>query len=130
MKAEVEAVLWFGLKLAICVGIASMIGMLIFNKFFGKSLSDKKELLSGHDYVDAKALKKAVRKKSDILLADIPYPKEAECRHTIITGTTGSGKTNVFHELIQQVLKKNERAIIVDTVGTYVVSILITEEIS
>jgi type IV conjugative transfer system coupling protein TraD len=120
MKANFESSLIFGLIMAVIIGIASMVGMVIWTKFFGKSLSDKKELLSGHDYVDAKSLKKAIKHKSDITLADISYPKGTESRHTILTGTTGSGKTNVMIELLQQVLDKKERAIVVDTVGTYV----------
>lgn len=120
IKEQVTADLWFALKLSLCLGIIAMILMVLINKYFGKSLSNKKELISGYDYVDAKTLKKAIQDKSDITLADIPYPKGAESRHTIITGTTGAGKTNIFHELLQQVIEKGERAIIVDTIGTYV----------
>lgn len=119
-KEFFEAGLFSDLKVSICVGIGSMIFSLMFNKYFGKSLSDKKQIISGKSYVDAKTLKKQIKKKSDITLAGIPYVKNTESRHTIITGTTGSGKTNVFHELIQQVIEKEERAIIVDTVGTFV----------
>jgi hypothetical protein len=48
-----------------------MIFMVIINKYFGKSLSDSKELLSGHDYVDAKTLKKYIKHKSDITIDTI-----------------------------------------------------------
>lgn len=120
VKSQVESDLWIGLKLGILSGILSMIFMVIFNKYFGKSLSDEKELISGRDYVDANTLEKEIPNKSDIMLAGIPYPEGAESRHTIITGTTGAGKSNVFQEILQQILQKNERAIIVDTVGTYV----------
>ena len=119
-KEYFEICLVSDLKLSIYVSIGAMILAMLFNKYFGKSLSDKKEIISGKSYVDAKTLKKQIKKKSDITLAGIPYVKNTESRHTIITGTTGSGKTNVFHELIQQVIKKEERAIIVDTVGTFV----------
>ncbi|GHT95178.1 hypothetical protein FACS1894122_12470 [Alphaproteobacteria bacterium] len=65
-------------------------------------------------------LKKTIKEKSDITLAEIPYPKFSEARHTIITGTTGAGKSNAIIELIDQVKAKGERLIIVDTVGTFV----------
>ena len=121
IKDQFEISLIFGIKLAFFAAVLSMIFVFLINKFFGKSLSDEKELIRGSDYVDAKALKNEIKKSaSDITLAGIPYPKNSECRHTIITGTTGSGKTNVFHEILQQTVEKNERAIIVDTVGTYV----------
>ena len=90
-KEYVEAGLFSDLKISICVGIGSMILALLFNKYFGKSLSDKKQIISGKSYVDAKILKKQIKKKSDITLAGVPYVKNTESRHTIITGTTGSG---------------------------------------
>lgn len=119
-KDQFDAFLWFDLKLSTVICIAAMILTLIINKYFGKSLTDKKELLSGYDYVDAKALKKSIKNKSAITLAEIPYPKNAECRHTIITGTTGAGKTNVMFELLDQLVSKGEKVVLVDTVGTYV----------
>ncbi|MDR1235370.1 MAG: type IV secretion system DNA-binding domain-containing protein [Holosporaceae bacterium] len=120
IKAQFETSLWFGLKLALCIGIASMVIMIFINKFFGKSLSDSKELLSGHDYVVGTKIKKYIKEKSDITLASIPYPKGTESRHTIITGTTGSGKTNIMIELLDQITAKNEKTVIVDTVGTFI----------
>jgi type IV secretory pathway TraG/TraD family ATPase VirD4 len=119
-KLAFEKTLFLGLKISIAVSIFSMCIMIFINKKLGKSLTEEKELLSGHDYVDAKTLKKAIKAKSDITLATIPYPKNAEARHTIITGTTGSGKTNIMIELIDQIRAKNEKAIVVDTVGTFV----------
>jgi type IV conjugative transfer system coupling protein TraD len=119
-KAEFESYLLYGLELSVCIGIASMIFMVIVNKYFGKSLSDSKELLSGRDYIEGAKIKKYIKEKSDITLANIPYPKETECRHTIITGTTGSGKTNVMIELLDQIVSKNEKVVIVDTVGTFI----------
>ncbi|GHT94414.1 hypothetical protein FACS1894122_11010 [Alphaproteobacteria bacterium] len=119
-KAKFEDSLLLNLELSIAVGIAATVIMLIINKYFGKSISDNKEIISGYDYVDAKVLKKAIKEKSDITLAEIPYPKFSEARHTIITGTTGAGKSNAIIELIDQVKAKGERLIIVDTVGTFV----------
>jgi hypothetical protein len=115
-----ENSLFFNIKLSIGFAIFAMIAMLYINKRLGKSLSDTKELLSGHDYVEGNKIKKYIKEKSDITLAEIPYPKDTECRHTILTGTTGSGKTNVMIELLDQITAKNEKIVIVDTVGTYV----------
>lgn len=119
-KAQFEDFLWLDLKISLAIGIISMLIMVFINKYFGKSLSDKKEIISGHDYVNAKILTKAINQKSDITLANIPYPKGTECRHTIITGTTGAGKTNVMIELLDQITNKPEKIVLVDTVGTYV----------
>jgi DNA helicase HerA-like ATPase len=117
-KATFEESLFFGLKISVAIAIFSMLATIFANKKLGKSLAEEKELLSGKNYVDAKTLRKAIKEKGDFSLAKIPYPKNSEGRHTIVTGTTGAGKSNVMIELIDQVRAKNERAIIVDTVGT------------
>jgi hypothetical protein len=119
-KAEFEESAICGLKFSVAFGLFSMLVMIIVNKKLGKSIAEDKELLSGRDYVGAKTLRKAIKDKSDITLAKIPYPKHSETRRAIIAGATGSGKTNVMIELIDQVKAKNERAVIVDTVGTFV----------
>jgi type IV conjugative transfer system coupling protein TraD len=119
-KQVFDESLFFGLKISVAIAIFSMLVTIFINQKLGKSLTEKKELLSGHNYVDANTLKKAIKSKSDIILAKIPYPKNAETRHTIITGTTGSGKTNIMIELVDQVRAKNGKAVIVDTVGTFV----------
>ena len=119
-KSEICDLLIQDLWIAGIFALLVMIGVGVVHKRIGKKLTDKKELISGHNYVDGKGLKKLVKEKSEITIAGIPYPKGSEARHTLITGTTGSGKTNAIIELIDQVEKLGERAIIVDTVGTYV----------
>lgn len=108
------------LYVSIAFAILVMISVEIIHKKLGKKLTENKEVISGHDFVNARQLKKLIKNKSDIALADIPYPKGAEMRHTLITGTTGSGKTNVIIELLDQIQTLGDRAIIVDTVGTYI----------
>ena len=110
--------LWISLFLVMCT-------VSIIHKRIGRKLTENKEILSGHDFVNSKDLKKLIKAKSnnitsDITVAGIPYPKGAEMRHTLITGTTGCGKTNAIIEILDQVQKCGNRAIIVDTVGTYV----------
>ena len=119
-KDQFESFLWLDLKVSIAVCIGAMLLVLLINKYFGHALSDRKELISGHDYVDAKALKKSINLKSGITLAKVPYTKNAEFRHTLITGTTGAGKSNVMIELLDQIADKDEKVVLVDTVGTYI----------
>ena len=120
LKAEMQDFLIHNLWVSGIFAVLVMIAVGVIHKRIGKSLTGKKELISGHNYVDGKGLKKLVKEKSEITIAGIPYPEGSEARHTLITGTTGSGKTNAIIELIDQVEKLGERAIIVDTVGTYV----------
>ncbi|MBA3814820.1 MAG: type IV secretion system DNA-binding domain-containing protein, partial [Alphaproteobacteria bacterium] len=53
-------------------------------------------------------------------IAGLPLLKNKETSHILITGTTGSGKTNAFHVLLPQIRKRQNRAIVVDVTGDYV----------
>lgn len=48
------------------------------------------------------------------------YPKGTENLHTLITGTTGTGKTVLLNQLIEQIRKNGDKAIIYDKMGTFV----------
>jgi type IV conjugative transfer system coupling protein TraD len=67
------------------------------------------------------ALKLTLRgKASSLTLGNMPLVKGSETRHILISGGTGSGKTNCFHTLLPQIRRKGQRAIIVDTSGEFV----------
>ena len=83
----------------------------------------EKKILSGTKEVSATKLAKLVRRSgqaSDLSLVEVPLIKNSEVQHTLIVGTTGSGKTNCLHELLQQVRHKGQRAIIVDMTGVFI----------
>ena len=52
-------------------------------------------------------------------IAGIPYPERAETQHTIVSGTTGSGKTVLISDLVAQVRARGERCVIYDKMGSY-----------
>ncbi|KJV77334.1 type II/IV secretion system family protein [Orientia tsutsugamushi str. UT76] len=66
----------------------------------------------------AKMLKSA-KKASKICFAGLPLVKNSERLHILITGTTGTGKTNMLNELLPQIRLHKDRAIIVDTTGAF-----------
>lgn len=83
----------------------------------------EKEILSGTEVVDAEILAKIIKNQgnaSDYTLAGVPLIKNKELQHILVAGTTGAGKTNCFHELLQQIRSKNQRAIVVDVTGDYI----------
>ena len=53
-----------------------------------------------------------------MIFIDTPYG--AETIHTIITGDSGMGKTVLITDLINQIRKNGDRAIIYDRMGTFV----------
>ena len=52
-------------------------------------------------------------------IADVPFPDRAETRHTIVSGTTGSGKTVLISDLVAQIRDRGERCILYDKMGSY-----------
>lgn len=92
--------------------------------FFVKGkLSKKKQHISGKKIVPTWKLKWTLifkRLASKIKLGPIPLVKGSETQHILVTGGTGSGKTNCFHHMLPQIRKKKQKAIIIDTTGTFV----------
>ena len=52
-------------------------------------------------------------------LAGIPFPPRSETQHTIVSGTTGSGKTVLISDLVAQIRRKGERCVVYDKMGSY-----------
>lgn len=52
-------------------------------------------------------------------IVGVPYPHRGENLHTMISGTTGSGKTVIISDLVSQIISRGDRAIIFDKMGTY-----------
>ncbi|KDO02306.1 type IV secretion system DNA-binding domain-containing protein [Rickettsia tamurae] len=99
------------------VGIFTAI---IFFMYRGKKavIQDK---IRGANFVEAGILAKMLYKNkqaANICFSGLPLVKNSERRHILITGTTGSGKTNMLNELLPQIRKERGRAIIVDLTGS------------
>ena len=52
-------------------------------------------------------------------IAGIPYAERTETQHTIVSGTTGSGKTVLISDLVSQIRARGERCVIYDKMGSY-----------
>jgi type IV conjugative transfer system coupling protein TraD len=105
------------------LGLTSIIavGMLCF--FFYKGQRSKtKRHLSGPQIISSNWLKmrlKLGKKASNIKIGSLPLIKDTETQHMMITGGTGSGKTNCLFHLLDQIRGKRQKAIIVDTTGVF-----------
>ena len=53
-------------------------------------------------------------------LAGIPYPWRAEQSHTMLVGTTGTGKSTVMKDLLKQIRARRGRAVVFDLTGTFI----------
>jgi len=56
----------------------------------------------------------------DVKIGDVPYPFMTERNHTIVSGTTGMGKTVLISSLIDTIRARGDKAVILDNEGTYV----------
>lgn len=102
--------------------ISSMMPLFFILAFFfiiGRH-SGKKHLIKGNKISSAwiMGLKLKLRGlASRIKIGPLPLLKGTETQHVLITGGTGSGKTNCLHHLLTSIRKEKKRAIIVDTTG-------------
>ena len=53
-------------------------------------------------------------------LADIPYPYNREASHTIVIGTTGAGKTTQLRQMVAEMRRRQDSAVIFDLTGAFV----------
>lgn len=69
------------------------------------------------DTKEVSRILKSKNKASDLHIGKMPLVKDMETRHFLVTGSTGSGKTNLIHNLIPQIIKKKQPIIFVDQTG-------------
>ena len=53
-------------------------------------------------------------------IAGFPYPRNSEMTHTLLVGSTGTGKSQVINDLIEQIRLRGDRALIFDKMGSFV----------
>ena len=88
--------------------------------FFRGRRSSKKHCIKGNQLASSFWVSwklKLTRRASKISIGPLPLVKGTETQHVLITGGTGSGKTNCLHHILKSIRDENQRAIIVDTTG-------------
>ena len=125
---ELLASAWLGLK----TGGGLIVLFLAVFWYRGVQLGRQKRI-RGAELVEARELRRRVQAPRARLLArlpgggrfrpyriaGIPYPERTETQHTIVSGTTGSGKTVLISDLVAQIREKGERCVIYDKMGSY-----------
>lgn len=82
----------------------------------GKTVTQDK-LLNEHNLVTLKEFKKLVKSKksvSDIKLGGAPLIKESETKHIFLHGSTGAGKSTCIKELMQKIIDRGDKFIVLD----------------
>ncbi|HGV0688960.1 TPA: type IV secretion system DNA-binding domain-containing protein [Escherichia coli] len=77
-----------------------------------------KRFLRGTRIVSAGKLKRMTREKAkQVTVAGVPMPRDAEPRHLLVNGATGTGKSVLLRELAYTGLLRGDRMVIVDPNG-------------
>tara|TARA_R110000868_G_scaffold178618_3_gene418371 strand:- start:1187 stop:3106 length:1920 start_codon:yes stop_codon:yes gene_type:complete len=82
----------------------------------GKTLTQD-QLLNEHSLASLKEYKKIVKKQktmSDLILGGAPLIKESETKHLFLHGSTGSGKSTCIKELLQKIIDRGDKFIVLD----------------
>ena len=113
------------------IGAGLVIATLLGLRAFGSRLKRGKRLRGGDLVGQKKLAPRTLPWWRDVMLlsrgcearpyeiAGIPWPKGAETSHTIVSGTTGSGKTVLIADLVEQIRARGERCIVYDKMGSY-----------
>ena len=126
MSDTLASGMWLGAK----IGTGIVLAMLVWFRWRGSRLKRSKRL-RGAELVTARQLlgrieplpgrvvRAMVGAPRSYRIAGVPYPERAETQHTIVSGTTGSGKTVLISDLVQQIRDRGERCVIYDKMGSY-----------
>ena len=112
---------------------ASLIGMFLVVFWYRGARLGRQKRIRGAEMVTAAELRRRIRTPHAGLLArlpggkrfrpyaiaGIPYPERTETQHTIVSGTTGSGKTVLISDLVSQIRARGERCVLYDKMGSY-----------
>jgi type IV conjugative transfer system coupling protein TraD len=92
---------------------------LLWSKF-GRGLKSEKKKDGSGTVLTASEVKrtlKSLKIASDLTIGNMPLVRDMETRHFLVTGSTGSGKTNWMHNILPQIENKAQPAVIVDQTG-------------
>lgn len=100
----------------------SLAGLFVFLLWsrFGKDLKTEKQKEGSSVVLTAKQVKKKLKSigyASSLQLGRMPLVQGAETRHFLVTGSTGSGKTNLMHTLLPQIERQKQPSIVIDQTG-------------
>ena len=112
---------------------AGLIGLFLVAFWYRGAQLGRQRRIRGAEMVSAGELRRRLQSPHERLLgalsggrrlrpyaiAGIPYPERTETQHTIVSGTTGAGKTVLISDLVSQIRARGERCVLYDKMGSY-----------
>ena len=83
----------------------------------GAELATARQLRRRVQPLPARLLQSIPGRPGPYRIAGVPFPERTETQHTIVSGTTGSGKTVLISDLVAQIRARGERCVIYDKMG-------------
>ena len=114
---------WLGVKKGM-IGTGIILGVFMLRFGLLGFAFKRKSHLKGSRLIRARRLKLRMLifpwRKGKYRIAGVPWPKGNEQLHTLIVGTTGSGKTVCISDLLEQIEKQGGKAIVYDKMGSFI----------
>ena len=106
--------------MAVSISIGCFVLIFLLWSKFGRGLQSEKKKDGSGFVLTPKQVRNTLRSlnmSSDFFIGKMPLVKDMETRHFLVTGTTGSGKTNLIHNILPQVESKKQPTIVIDQTG-------------
>lgn len=90
----------------------------------GRSRDNENNVLRGSEVVNWADLQMMVKNKIepdslDIVIGGVSIPRSLEAQHILLSGTTGSGKTQALNKILNVIRRRGKRALIADPGGAF-----------
>ena len=130
MREKLKREVFGGAILGAKLSATAIAGLLALFWLRGRQLGRNRRI-RGAELATARELKRRIRplprraadrlagRRPPYRIAGVPYPERAETQHTIVSGTTGSGKTVLISDLVAQIRERGERCVVYDKMGSY-----------
>ena len=132
VRRRILEALWSSAWLGVKASGALVAGFLLWFWIRGAQLA-RRHRIRGAELVSARALRARIQPLPVRLvqalplpsalrpyrIAGVPFPHRTETQHTIVSGTTGAGKTVLIADLVAQVRARGERCVLYDKMGSY-----------
>lgn len=103
----------------IMIFVSSFMVIFVIWAKFGHFVKSEKKIRGGEMLTSTKvkSILKRLNLASHLNIGDMPLVKDSETKHFLVCGSTGSGKTNLIHNILKQVNNNNNPAMVIDTTG-------------